>query len=424
MKFAVVANGIPNPTASGSALTPWSLIQYLIEAGHAVTAFPIENLYLSPTKVKREDQLAALSALGAKISLIDGSCLNYTPNRPANGIGRLFLPRLEDYYPTALLAPTLRSALEIESPQAIFAYHFEALAATYQLGIAPLVSVVVDPSHLPAYFRWRVLEPLRLNNDYLQLTAAMAAGTIWLPRYMRRMMLHCAVSGAFAAHHAAWYRRIGVSNCQYFCTPVADDGGSRWQEQRQQYKSKTKYKILLIGHLYGTATLSGLYLFCRTVLPILEQHLGPDKLEVHVVGGHRPPPDLRRLLDHPMIKMRGQIEPPNEEFFSSDVLVVPTPINLGMRVRIAVGFSFGSCVVAHHANALGIPEMIHEKNALLAKDGASMARMILRALGDQSLRERLGREARRTYETYFAPSVAGKRLALEMERAATGRRLM
>lgn len=417
MRCAVIVGGIPNPTTGGGALTAWSVIKSLTSAGHSVTACLIENLHSSPSSKQRQALLDPLTQLGVKVVSIE-----HRDTAPAAGTFldksfRLLRAAPEDYYPTVILTPKLRSVLHPESPQAIFVYHFEALAAAHTLNTAPILAGVGDPTHLPAYYSWKQT-PARLTKEYAVRTVTTAIAMARLPVHMQRMMSSCEVSGAFAAHHAAWFRKIGVPNCQYFRTPVVDDAGPCWKERRLGYRRKPKFKILLVGHLKGTATLSGLRLFAGEVLPRLERQLGTDAFEIHIVGGYSLPDSLAKLFDRPCVKMRGQIEPATEEFLSSDVVVVPTPIKLGIRVRILTAFSFGCCVVAHQANALGIPEMVHRKNALLAKDGKSMTEEILTALADPDLIEKVGEEARKTYKECFSLATAGRRIVAEMERLA------
>jgi glycosyltransferase involved in cell wall biosynthesis len=140
---------------------------------------------------------------------------------------------------------------------------------------------------------------------------------------------------------------------------------------------------------------------------------------VHVVGGYDPPAVAGNAFEHPAVVRRGQIEPPDDEFLAADVLLVPTPLRTGPRSRIITGMTFGTCVVAHEANRLGIPELRHGENAFLAPDGPGLARATLDALADPDARTVVAREARRLYEATFDPSIAGARIVRELERVAT-----
>jgi glycosyltransferase involved in cell wall biosynthesis len=117
------------------------------------------------------------------------------------------------------------------------------------------------------------------------------------------------------------------------------------------------------------------------------------------------------------VRLRGRIAPPDDEFLRADVLLVPTPVPTGPRVRILTGFQFGCCVVAHEANRLGIPALEDGVNCLLAP-AEGIAAATLRALGDPGLRARLGEHGRRLYEERFTPATAGAAIVGELERLA------
>jgi hypothetical protein len=136
---------------------------------------------------------------------------------------------------------------------------------------------------------------------------------------------------------------------------------------------------------------------------------------VHVVGGQEPPDEFRGGLEHPAVHLRGQITDPAAEFFAADVLLAPNPTVTGASARILSGLTFGNCIVAHTDSLVGIPELQHGENSLLAGDAEGLAHETLVSLRDAALRERLGNGARRLYETSFSPHVAAGRLVEELE---------
>ena len=396
-------------------MTAWSATQALLRAGHDVVVYALHGLHTSPSASQVEQQVGELEKTGARVRIVtagDG------PTRPPNESRwrATFWPGIEQYYPACLLGAGLREFLEADHPDVAFAYHFEALAALRGASV-PVFGAVGDPSHLPGWYAWQAVTP-SWSKAYLSRTWSTLVSRAHLPRYMRALLAPCRGTGAFAAHHAAWFRRVGVRGCQYLRTPVVDDVGADCEGQRARLQRSGKTRVLLIGHLKGTATLSGMYLFAREVLPRLEAELGVDNLEVRVVGGYEPPADLRALLDRPSVRLVGQVEPATGEFLSCDILLVPTPIRLGIRVRILTGFATGSCIVAHSANSLGIPELIDGKNALLGSTGPQLAAAVLRASTDSALRAQLRREARRTYEQYFSLETAGRHIVGGLEHVA------
>src|SRR5207248_1498057 len=83
-------------------------------------------------------------------------------------------------------------------------------------------------------------------------------------------------------------RRDGV-RAWYVRSPIMDAVGSSWEERRRALSGNPKPRILLIGHLRGIATISGLHVFVDEVLPELTAVLGPEGFDVEVVGAHDPP---------------------------------------------------------------------------------------------------------------------------------------
>jgi glycosyltransferase involved in cell wall biosynthesis len=136
---------------------------------------------------------------------------------------------------------------------------------------------------------------------------------------------------------------------------------------------------------------------------------------VRIAGGYDPPPDLARALDVPCVTRLGHVEGADEEFRRAHALLVPNAIPLGIRVRIVTGWSLGSCVVSHEANARGIPELEHERNALLAASGPGLADAVLRVVRGPELRRGLEAGGRSTYERAFAPPVAAGEIASMLE---------
>ena len=430
MHIAVVVENIPDPATGGGAITAWTLTKFLAGRKHWVTNVLIlqRSTLDDPVAQMRMKALADLDVdvIPVTVDLPDTSGVPHNsdlPNRLVAAVHRTLQPTLENYYPWVSLAPKIEEILRGVQPDVILAYHWKATAATHGLNVAPRFAMLGDPEPLVHRFRAmihgheteRTATRQPLYGRLLSKVTTFVNGRRH-PARMMQLLSGCEAVGFFAAHHAEWVRKNGVPACLYLRTPVPDVTGPEWESLRSIGLPRHKPKILMIGHLKGTATLSGLYLFAEEILPLLEERLGPGGFEVHVVGDYALPPDLARLLAKPSVRLRGHVEPADQEFLSSDVLLVPTPIELGCRVRILVGWSFGCCVVAHEANAHGIPEMVHEKNALVASDGQGLADGIIRALRDSSTRRRLGVNGRRTYEQEFAPSVAGARIAAELER--------
>jgi glycosyltransferase involved in cell wall biosynthesis len=174
----------------------------------------------------------------------------------------------------------------------------------------------------------------------------------------------------------------------------------------------------VVGSVLGTPQRASLKFLADDLLDELANRLGPGSYEVHIVGGGQLKSELANRLDRPEVRIRGYVDHIAEEFLSSTVLLVPTPIDLGARTRIVEGFSFGCCVVTHSCDQRGMPEIEHEKNALVGSTPSEIADLVARCLSDDSLRKRLGEGARRTFEDKLAAGIVCDRMLAELERLA------
>ena len=226
---------------------------------------------------------------------------------------------------------------------------------------------------------------------------------------MRSLLLSCDKCGAFAYHHSNDFISNKIKNCTYYCTPVIDP----LIKIDNAVGLNKKFKIMHVGHLSGIATLSGIELLANEIIPKLNELIGIENYELHIIGAYfeKLPLDIRNKLDFNNIIIRGQINPIDHEFKTSDIIIVPTPIKLGIRVRIITAFSFGSCIVAHEVNKFGIPELKNNYNSMLSNSGVQMAEDCYKLYKDKNLINSLKINSRLTYEKFFSLETAGKKIS-------------
>jgi len=384
MRTTVISTAIPNAASgSGAAIVLELLLRSLRDRGHDVSLCPvIYPEYAPPSGGDWEQQLHRAQGLGIEITPVLSEAW---ARRPASRhlrarLSRLWRPEHSDIYPTLRDAAAVAAAVHAMRPDAVFVYGFEALAASVDVA-APRFAATSDPPHLALWERtrrrWRSeRRPLAAGREAARLQAVLRARR----RLSLELLRGCSAVGAFGRQHADWLTSRGV-RCDYYRTPIADPG-----EPGPEPANEVP-RLLLVGHLQGTATLDGLAVFAA-MLPHLERELGRDGFEARIVGGYDAPDELRSVLRHPSVRALGHVEDIAAEFRRADALLVPVSIRLGVRVRILTGFAHGCCIVAHTANTAGIPELAHEQNALLASSPRGLAREIARALRDRELAHR------------------------------------
>lgn len=400
-----VFDSVPSVRHGGGGITAYAILQALRQEGHRVSVAVAPESF--PTMAgNRDENIADLRRSGiAVFDLASAELPVGVPLKPEIAARRI-----------GELAASL-------SPDVAFAYHWEAINLMALIPPSvPRLGAVGDPYHLPFLLRRGFSQKYLSDEERVGIDLSPVAEARYVETAVRQMatlLNHCQSAGAFAAHHAAMLAESGAPHCRYFRTPVPDP----LVPGRPAPPKAERFKILHIGHLKGIATLTGVELLAEHVLPALNALLPPGSFEIHIVGGYPEavPGNLRRALDHPAVVFRGHITPPDEEFLTSHLTIVPTPVDLGIRVRILTAFSFGCPVVAHPANAQGIPELVDGENCLLGHDGPSLAAHCAAIFHDAGLRERLERASRQTYERLFSLDTAGKSIADEMVALAARR---
>jgi glycosyltransferase involved in cell wall biosynthesis len=418
MHLAVISGGgVPNPTSGGGALTTYTVLRFALEQGHRVTAYALhDEEYSDPLGADVAARVEHLRSLGAEvIAIVSASerVLAAAPVDVRSRVRRKIAPPLVEIYPHVADSGSVRDAVAEGDAEVAFVYHWEPLSASREVAI-PRVAGVGDPSHLPRLYRWRAGSSRRSLRSAAELQVALRRH----PPAMAMLLEECAEYGAFAAHHAEWFRSHGAPRCRYLRTPVPDDAGPDWAARREPRATGEPVRLLLLGHMRGIVTVDGLEVFAA-MLPELDRLLGRDGYVVDVVGGYEPPPGLRRIFDHPAVRRHGHSDDAGSWLQRADALLVPTSIPLGIRVRVITGFCHGTPIVSHSANALGIPELEHGVNALLGTSPAELAAAVVRLRGDPELGTRLEAGARETYERFFQPGVAAAEILRLLDHVRT-----
>lgn len=409
MKFGIIIAQPLSPHTNGSQAACWAILRYLIQQGHEVTVCSILDEKGSELA---KHTVPLLEAVGAHFAPLVYQTDDV--NRDIAALTKSFsgklryvlgLAAVDVYIPWLRRRTALEKHLRQLALDAVLIYDFTSLTAAYGVHVTPKLAVTVDLWDLVILSRGEV----RATRTFSLQGLRELIHTNRLANLHRSMMIKvlqdCEAQIDFAAHHAEWLRQHGVPSLEYLQTPIEDPvKGTASLDLNPRRHAKPR--LLMIGNLTGVATRLGFKLLGDSILPELERALGVDGFEVRVVGEGTLPPDIRQKLDRPAINWVGRVDPPDSEFLGADVVLVTTPVELGMRVRIAVAFGYGCCVVAHVANATGIPEMQHDYNALIGRSGQELAEQTVRALKDESLQGALRRNARSTFEKYFDSDVA------------------
>lgn len=279
-------------------------------------------------------------------------------------------------------AKQVRDYAESIGAELVLGYHWHAAFATVKVEARRLL-LVGDPLGRNAIVR-RKIE----NSSGNWLLKFLLEGMLLFLNFLNQRLIVWATKSAevraFSAFHSAELSLLTKRQVSFVRTPYPTAG------KKSGFRRSTvpgPKHVLLLGQLRGTATIQGLVFFQNEVLPHLLGPIADGALEIRVAGGpdeatHNP---LWKGMKDAGVKFLGHVFPPSEELNRASVVVVPTSVPLGNRVRILTFWEHGVPVVAHLSNQAGIPELCHRYNSLLPENGRQMARSILDLLEQPAL---------------------------------------
>lgn len=182
--------------------------------------------------------------------------------------------------------------------------------------------------------------------------------------------------------------------------------------------------IKIIGHtgsLDRTGGTYGLQFLLKDVVPALDMLLQGKSYEVHIIGGGKMMPSLQSAASHPNVKLRGFVEDIDSELQSADVVCV---LNNAGRYKAAytrhlVAWQSKLCLIAHRDSTQAMPEIEHEKNALLGSTGKEVAEQIVRAATDSALSQKVREGGYQTFTQCFTPAIVAGNIEEVLKKAVS-----
>ncbi|HEY2922512.1 MAG TPA: hypothetical protein VGK77_26315, partial [Candidatus Binatia bacterium] len=362
MHLVTVAPSIPSPNTGGGGNWNASLIKQFLKMGHRVTHVAVIGKHESI--IADAGAIAGYRRLGGDVVIVPYCRRPSRKRSVVRNLRTVLSPSFEDLWPDeANTRPQVLQTIEKLSPDCVLPFAFDAVLYTHGLRCAPRVGVQAEGPHINTYVNWRYSPDVTPGISLRYLSYTLKSFVIAAIQQKAYVQLTAGLSiAAFAgAHYLRWARQKHLNNAVFVTTPVPDPVGERWRDLRRTFSRGPKCRILMIGHLHSTSNKAGLPILFEQVLPQLERSLGAENFEIHIVGRNDAMPKrFDRWRDHPSLVFKGPIYPADDEFLACDILLVTVPAKTGSRVRILNGFTYGCCVVAHSANALGIPELVHE----------------------------------------------------------------
>lgn len=402
--ICVISDAIPNPFTGGGAFTIYCVAKALKDLGYQVSAILLTNPF-TPDSYE-EILMQGFRQVVDSVVAIQREPRNFSVWEK---IKNKLRPGFMSLYPDFQYASRVKELVSELKPDVLVIYHFSALVMASLIKDIPKMGLVGDPTYEVLKSRFAFF--LRRGDLKHWLLLPFYPFLYYKNRRSNVVLLNnCQRKGAFARQHARQLEKAGVKSCKYYCSPIADPALNREAllARARSLKSGAKFNVLVFGNLKGIASVTALELLADEILPGLIESLGPEQFTLSLVGRYFDdlPDDLKRKLQIKPAQVKGFVPSLAEEFLAADVILIPTPIKLGMRIRAVTAMPYGPCLVLHSANQAGMPELQDGVNCLFGRTGKELVQKIVDCYNGRYDLVAIGKEAQATFERYFEANKA------------------
>jgi glycosyltransferase involved in cell wall biosynthesis len=149
-----------------------------------------------------------------------------------------------------------------------------------------------------------------------------------------------------------------------------------------------KNKIVFIGNMRTLQNQDAVGYFAHDIFPIVKEQI-PDT--VFYIIGAEPPPSIGKLSDGKNIIVSGFVESVEDAVKDAAVSVAPIRIAAGIQNKVLVSMACGVPVVLTSLVAGGIPELMTNKNCLVADEKEVFAQSVILLLQNNVIRNTIAK---------------------------------
>jgi len=416
MRIVTVSCALPVIGAGAAGNWLPLLLQELVKAGHDVSHVLGRGKY-STRSIESDENHVAYAKIGVNIYPVD-----FVKDAKSH-IGRSqskldSIKRLIGIYPaepahiwprefaTATIANDIIRSLR---PDCVVCLALDGMLLAGDWHETPKIAIDAEGPHINIALRWKYTPKIRptISWSFIKYTYScwleytrLRDAYIKILKVQDRLLLQ-------GPHYAEWATRQNINNAYYCATPIPDFAADDpFINTNNDDPMLRKSRIIVVGHFNSTSSQTSLPLLFDGVLPKLLEKLGADNFELHIIGRNETLPDIyAHWRNHPSVFFRGPITPLGPELINADVVLVTVPGRTGRRMRIVHSLSYGCCIIAHINNRFGLPELMHGESILFGKNSEELTLLIVKALRDPILRDKISHAARKIFEKSYTSKI-------------------
>ena len=380
MKKIIISNFPVGPKFNGGSMTVWGIIKYFLD--NNIDFFLILTCNKDEkNNVRYNECLKILDTykIDYKIFFYKNKKIKLS-HKLINLLNALFFGKPGYFFPHHhKIKKEIETKVKLFSKNQIFCYHFDALSSCYDIENMDLI--LGDFIHDPRISRRSFVKKNFVFKffDFIENFAGF--------RVMKTLTKKGKSISFFSYNYAKQFsKRIKKSN--YIKTPIIDG-----DTISQKNFNNSDLNFLMIGHLQGTVTISSL-IFLEKFIRKFEDYLLVNNIKFS---------NLNKNLSNKknIINFCGESFKINYYYKKNNILLVPNETDIGIRVRIITGMSFGAIIVTHSSNKKGIPELKNNLNCLIFSNENELID-IIKLLKDRKVNlDKIRISAKKTFYEHF-----------------------
>ncbi len=303
---------------------------------------------------------------------------------------KIFFPRASELFPILNLTNQIKKKVETIKPDWIFLFWSEKLTHLFANTNYNLFAYYGNPipknlsahnlllSKYKANFYQRIIQRIYLFN---------------VSRIHLNLMKNVNIIGNIAKNDALYYKNRGHKNSFYIQNTWFNKYSDKFIKKKiANFNLKDPIKIAAnLGKLNATANTFGLIYLFEKLVPKLIKVFKDKKFELHLFGSEKPEDYIPNKYKYSEVKYRGFVDQIDEALMDCPIFLCcnnATLYNVG-HTRYLHAWTLGRCVIAHSNVRLAMPEIKHNKNALLGKNSKEIAQLIYKVSMEKALLKKI-----------------------------------
>lgn len=398
------SSGIPYFTGNGSLVLSYGIVTCLQTLGYEVIVVPVAIKKSGNAEYEKRKEF--LESKGIRIKVFD-SIKN--PKQRSGYFDLLnkvvFASSKNTFYIDKKEKEDLLKYIVSENIDLLYAYGWDSLMLISNI---PKIKKIVSVVDLLEFFyerRRAAISQMTWKSKYKNKFISLIDRKNITATYEGLSMVDYIVEHAY--QHAQYLKGKKLNTpIMYLPHPLEE---KQKTYLKSQDVSEDRITILILGSLKGVASQLGFEFFFNELLPALESKKDQitKPLKFRIVGHGSPKKNIvENASKNEHVELVGFVEKLEEEYSQADIMLVNVPVSHGFRTRIAEAFSYGLCVVAHAANAEGMPEIEDGYNAATSDKANELATKLIDLANTPSKRYEYGKNAIDTFNKRISQKAA------------------